>query len=150
MLNHPAHEQAEWNNGKSMSCHGWTQFLEFWAYDSRIPGTKRIVVATTPIGAEYPHRCIINHSNFTQEQYDAGQSMTHGGWEQILEFWAFSERMPGTIRIAVGEAHGGNHRCMINHSHHPQAVWDDGKSMSCHGWTARADLEFWAYPQNPC
>jgi CTP-dependent riboflavin kinase len=142
MINHDSIPQEQWDAGESMTRAGWTHQLEFHAFRFPIPGTIRIAVGQ----AHEPHRCMINHDSIPQEQWDAGESMTRAGWTHQLEFYAFKEARPGTIRIAVGQA-GGPHRCMINHDSIPQEQWDAGESMTRGGWTHQ--LEFWAFPQVP-
>jgi len=63
-----------------------------------------------------------------------------------MEFWAFPKQQPGTIRIAVGQAHGP-HRCMMNHDSYTQQQWNSGQSMSVQGW--QHYFEFWAFPSKP-
>jgi hypothetical protein len=60
-----------------------------------------------------------------------------------MDFWAFSTKQPGTIRIAVAQA-WNPHCIMINHSDHKQSEWDSGKKMDAQGWAPFT--EFWAYP----
>ena len=92
--------------------------------------------------AHNPHRTMLNHGNFTQEQWDAGQTMTTAGWTHHIEFWAYPTRQPGTIRIAVGQAHNP-HRTMLNHGNFTQEQWDAGQTMTTAGWTHH--IEFWAH-----
>mmetsp|Transcript_95021 Transcript_95021/g.271699 ORF Transcript_95021/g.271699 Transcript_95021/m.271699 type:complete len:290 (+) Transcript_95021:147-1016(+) len=142
MINHSNFTQTQWDAGQTMTTSGWTHRIEFWAYSTRRPGTIRIAVGQ----AHGPHRTWINHSNFTQDQWDAGQTMTTAGWTHHVEFWAYPTRQPGTIRIAVGRANGP-HRIMINHSNFTQDQWDAGQMMTTAGWTHH--LEFWAFPPPP-
>ena len=66
------------------------------------------------------------------------------GWKHYMDFWAFSTKQPGTIRIAVAQA-WNPHRIMINHSDHKQSEWDSaGKKMDVQGW--KHQMEFWVYP----
>jgi len=94
--------------------------------------------------ASRPHRILVNHDNFSQEKWNAGQSMTTAGWKHKQEFWVFKERQPGTIRIAVGQA-WNPHRMMVNHDNHSQEEWDNGKSMTTAGWKHKQ--EFWAFEE---
>lgn len=98
----------------------------------------RIAVGQSRVGV---HRAMINHDNVSQAEWDAGASMTVAGWTHMLSFWAFTAERPGTIRIAVGQAHDP-HRAMINHRSFMQSTWDSGQSMSTAGWTHK--LDFWA------
>jgi len=100
---------------------------------------KRIVIGQ----ANHPDRIMINHSDWTQEDYDNGQSMNWRGWNHKQHFWAFRERQPDTIRIAVGEAHNP-HRVMMNHRNMAQKDYDNGLSMDRHGWKHKQS--FWVYP----
>eukprot|EP01043_Picozoa_sp_COSAG02_P025092 COSAG02_NODE_1398_length_12861_cov_74.341718_1_plen_1174_part_10 len=150
MINHDSIPQGQWDAGESMTTAGWTHQLEFYAFKEARPGTIRIAVGQADRHGPGPHCCMINHDSIPQEQWDAGESMTTAGWTHQLEFYAFKEARPGTIRIAVGQAdrHGpGPHRCMINHDSIPQEQWDAGESMTTAGWTHL--LEFWTYPQMP-
>eukprot|EP01052_Picozoa_sp_SAG31_P044819 SAG31_NODE_7954_length_1555_cov_2.806319_2_plen_299_part_00 len=115
---------------------GWEHQLEFYALKQQLPGTIRVAVGQ----AHRPHRCMINQDAFSQEEWNAGQSMTTAGWTHHLEFWAFKEARPGTIRIAVGQAHRP-HRCMINHDSISQEDWNAGQSMTTAGW--KHHLDFW-------
>ena len=138
MLNHGNFTQERWDAGQTMTTAGWTHHIEFWAYPTRQPGTIRIAVGQ----AHNPHRTMLNHGNFTQEQWDAGQTMTTAGWTHHIEFWAYPTRQPGTIRIAVGQAHNP-HRTMLNHGNFTQEQWDAGQTMTTAGWTHH--IEFWAH-----
>ena len=140
MINTPSVSQEDWNKGVSMTRQGWRHFLEFTAFSSPRPGTKRIVVGE----ANGPHRCMFNHRNKSQEEWDNGASMNDWGWKELCSFWAFSSPQPGTIRIVVGEAFHP-HRAMINHDNYSQSQWNDASlNMSVAGWDHL--LEFWAYP----
>jgi len=90
-----------------------------------------------------PHRIMINHSDHKQSEWDSGKKMDVQGWKHYMDFWAFSTKQPGTIRIAVAQA-WNPHRIMINHSDHKQSEWDSGKKMDVQGWAPFT--EFWAYP----
>ena len=116
--------------------------MEFWALSQPQPGTIRIAVGE----AHGPHRCMINHEGYTQEQWNSGQSMTTQRWQHRVEFWAYPSEEPGTIRIAIGQA-VRPHRCMLNHDGYTQEQWISGQSMTTHGW--QHHMEFWAYPCNP-
>jgi len=96
--------------------------------------------------AHDPHRLMFNHSRIKQDEWNQGKAMDVYGWTHKMEFWGFSAKQPGTIRIAVGEAgeEHGPHRIMVNHSNSTQDEWDEGKSMNTAGWTHK--MEFWAYP----
>ena len=140
MINHSDYSQQEWDNGKSMSCQGWRHYLEFVAFTSKKPGTKRIVVGQ----ALGPHRCMFNHRARSQEEWDNGADMNFQGWTHLCSFWAFSSPQPGTIRIVIGEA-SNPHRAMINHDNLSQSEWNNNENtMNTAGWTH--SLEFWAYP----
>merc|ERR1711988_1003593 len=56
------------------------------------------------------------------------------GWSHSFMFKAFKDKQPGTVQIAVSEAHGP-HRTMVKY---------DSPLMSGHGWSHK--LSFWAYP----
>jgi hypothetical protein len=59
-----------------------------------------------------------------------------------MKFLAYDSGMPGTIRIAVGDA--SNPDCvMINHSSKSQDQWNEGASMNYRGWQEK--MEFWAF-----
>ena len=49
----------------------------------------RVAVGQTFSGT---HRAMINHGNFTQDEWDAGQTMTTAGWTHHIEFWAYPSR----------------------------------------------------------
>jgi len=142
MINHNILSQSQWNQGESMTRNGWTHKLAFWAFPSKQPGTIRIAVGQ----AASPHRALINHSRKTQAEWNLGASMTIAGWTQHTEFWAFSKKEPGTIRICAGEA-GSPHRLMINHCNLNQDEWNNpNTNMSIAGWGHKMD--FWAYPDS--
>merc|ERR1719188_2705936 len=138
MINQSSRPQSAWDAGESMSIAEWTHYKEFWAFREAQPGTIRIAVGE----AKNPHRIMINNRSKPQSAWDAGESMSISEWTHKMEFWAFREAKPGTIRIAVGEAMNP-HRIMINQRSKPQSAWDAGKSMSIAGWTHT--MEFWAF-----
>ena len=139
MINHDWFTQADWDGGQTMSVAKWTHKCVFKAFRRPAPGLIRIVVGQ----AWGPHRAMINHHRFTQEQWDAGQCMSVGGWSHRCEFWAFPSPAPGTIRIVVGQA-SDPHRCMLNLDWFTQKEWDAGQSMTVAGWTHMFD--FWVFP----
>ena len=139
MINHSSKSQLEWDAGAPMSCAGWTHKMEFEAFSAQQPGTIRIAIGE----AHGPHRLMINHNSKPQSDWDAGASMDLKGWKHKMDFWVYPTPQPGTIRIAVGEAHEP-HRMMINHSYKPQSEWDAGASMDFQGWKHKMD--FWAFP----
>eukprot|EP00931_Biecheleriopsis_adriatica_P033004 TRINITY_DN1918_c0_g1_i2.p1 TRINITY_DN1918_c0_g1~~TRINITY_DN1918_c0_g1_i2.p1 ORF type:complete len:554 (+),score=42.61 TRINITY_DN1918_c0_g1_i2:147-1664(+) len=141
MLNHPSFPQRAWDGGQSMSVAGWQHTHSFWAFRQPVEGTIRIAVGE----AHEPHRAMINHDSCPQTEWDGGKSMTMAGWTQYLEFWAFPTQRPGTVRMAVGQAHNP-HRIMVNHTSKPQLAWDQGQSMTIAGWTQY--LEFWVIPES--
>ena len=49
------------------------------------PGLIRIAVGQ----AVGPHRMMINHDNFTQDEWNEGQSMSVAGWTHKCEFWVY-------------------------------------------------------------
>ena len=51
------------------------------------------------------HRAMANLDGVPQEEWDAGASMSREGWTHLLSFWAFKTWQPGTLRVAVGQAH---------------------------------------------
>ena len=90
-----------------------------------------------------PHRAMINHKNFNQDQWDNGLNMDCAGWKHHTRFWAFPTKQPGTIRFVVGEA-WNPHRICINHECQTQEQYNNGASMNVAGWKHHSD--FWAYP----
>jgi hypothetical protein len=87
--------------------------------------------------AMLPHRLMISHGTAAGPEADAANMSTQG-WSHKSNFLAFEQQQPGTIRIAVGEAHSP-HRAMIN-----SEFMAAGGSMSVAGWTHK--MEFWVYP----
>ena len=139
MVNHPSISQEEWNEGASMNLREWTQHVEFLAFPSQIPGTKRIVV----VQAHSPHLSVFNHPSKTQEQWNEGAKIEAKNFSPQLEFWAYTDPQPGTIRMAVGDARNP-YRSMINHQYKTQEEWNNGASMSMAGWSHCFD--FWVFP----
>lgn len=86
---------------------------------------------------------MVNHGALSQYEWDDGAAMDVAGWQHKMEFLAFPAELPGTIRIAVGEAFNP-HRIMVNHGSLPQLEWNKGASMSVAGWSEK--MEFWAFP----
>jgi len=132
MINHDDCTQEQWNAGQLMSVAGWSHLFAFKAFSQPAPDTIRIAVGQ----AKGPHRMMINHDGHTQELWNAGQLMSVAGWSHLFAFWAFSREMPGTVRIAVGQAMGP-HRAMMKPN------WTQ-QSMSTEGWDYKC--EFWVYP----
>ena len=85
MLNHPEGSQEDGDGGKSMTCQGWVEHLEFWAFPTHQAGTIRIAVGV----ADGPHRVMLNHPDVSQGAWNEGRAMTFQGWQHHLEFWAF-------------------------------------------------------------
>ena len=106
---------------------------------------KRIAVGQAGGRAGDPHRTMLNHADVSQSRWDSGQSMSIEGWNHHLDFWAFAIQMPGTIRIAVGQAYWP-HRALLNHPGKSQREWNSGASMTYAGW--QHHTEFWAYPSS--
>merc|ERR1711862_304430 len=73
LLNHSRYSQSVWDAGRSMSVAGWRHKQSFWAFGTPMPGTIRIAVGEDN---EPLLRCMINHSDYTQQEWDSGQSMS--------------------------------------------------------------------------
>jgi hypothetical protein len=58
---------------------------------------------------------MINHP-YKDSKYwnDPKSSMSQWGWNQYTSFLAFSDQIPGSKRVVVGQA-GSPHRAMLNH-----------------------------------
>jgi hypothetical protein len=91
MINHDDKNQDHWNEGASMSYRGWQEKMEFWAFDTPVPGTIRIDVGQ----ASRPHRIMINHSDKSQDQWNQGLSMTYRGWKNKMEFLVYPNEFQG-------------------------------------------------------
>jgi hypothetical protein len=63
----------------------------------------------------------------------------HLSWSTKMKFWAYDGEMPGTIRVAVGEA-SNTHRFLINHNSKTQDEWSEGASMTFKGWEEKMEL----------
>jgi len=142
MLNHASFSQDDWNRGQSMSILGWAHKMDFLAYPTKQPGTIRIAVGAAGIYWG-PHRIMLNHPSFSQDEWNRGQSMSVLGWGHKMEFWVYPTEQPGTIHIAVGEA-WSPHRIMMNHVEFSKDIRNRGQSKSLQGWVHKMD--FWAYP----
>ena len=87
MINHESQpNQDAWDAGLPMDVDEWTHKQEFWAFEKKQPGTIRIVVGQT----YNPHRIVINHDYYSQEQYDDGQLMDAVGWDYKQDFWVYA------------------------------------------------------------
>ena len=117
-----------------MSVAKWTHKCVFKAFRRPAPGLIRIVVGQ----AWGPHRPMINHDRFTQDERGGVEE-----WSHVCEFWAYPSHVPGTIRIAVGQA-ADPHRCMLNLDRFTQQEWDDGQSMTVAEWAHM--FVFWVFP----
>ena len=62
--------QTDWNGGKSMTCQGWAQHLEFWGILTHQEGTIRIAVGV----ADGPHRVLLNHPEGSQSEWNDGKN----------------------------------------------------------------------------
>ena len=65
-----------------------------------------------------PHRALLNHVKPTkiEDNYwnDPAHTMNYNGWKHNFAFYGFSRQVPGTKRVAVGQALNP-HRAMLNH-----------------------------------
>jgi len=106
---------------------------------------QRFAVGVINEGLE--RRCCVNHVDFGQRYWNSGHLMNYAGFKHDLGFWAFSDRRPGTKRIAVGISGGrvtvGPERCLVNPSDRTQFEWDQGQHVDMHGFTPQ--LSFWAF-----
>merc|ERR1712032_1704498 len=151
MLNHRSIPKSAWNQGEGMSVAGWSHTMDFWAF-AEPPNPKdcphstiRIVVGEAP----NPHRAFINHPGRDQDEWnDVDNTMTFAGWDHHMEFWAFEEDVPGTIRIKVGEAQEP-HRAMLaaDHCDPKNDRFSRGRPNEVGSWSKF--MEFYAFPQKP-
>ena len=115
-------------------------FKTEWNNENEEKNKIRIAVGT----ALGPTRMIINDDTFDESSWEVScNGMNIPGWKHHIDFFAFKSEMPGTIRIAVGEAHNP-HRMMFNHASLDQSKWNSGQKMDVQGWKHK--MEFWAYP----
>ena len=115
-------------------------FIPEWNNENEEKNKLRIAVGT----AQGPSRMIINDDSCDKSSWELTcNGMNIPGWSHHTDFYAFKSELPGTIRIAVGEAQGP-HRMMFNHASLDQSKWNTGQKMDVQGWTHK--MEFWAYP----
>jgi len=142
-INHPEMSQETYNEGQCADFGGWTHHMAFWAFPTREFKFNNVRLA---LGKnEDNSRCIMNHPEHSQEDYNNGQDVDFGGWEPYFSFWAPGHRVPGAIRIAYGHAFEPAHRLMINHPEHDQDAYNNGTDIDFGGWSHLGD--FWAFPE---
>lgn len=125
------------------SCWKPSPHMKFWGFKTKQPGTKRLCagVATNDF-----YRCMFNHTKFDQDYWNnTSNTMSVEGFSHLLDFWAFEDQQPGTIRVAVGFTTNKRWRMFVNHPKAVQDEWNKGKSMTFEGW--QHVFDFWVYPE---
>lgn len=127
--------QSSWNNALLMSIPGWTHKFDFWAFETKEPGTIRIAVGHTS-----NPRCMMINQFLPQHEWNNGAVMTLDGWTHLMDFWAYEAARPGTVRIVVAEA-WYPHRIVLR-----MVEPNMGQYMDLQGW--RLKMVFWVYPSS--